>query len=105
MDGQKATFNVGQIVHHKLLNYRGVIIDVDPIFQGTDEWYDLMAYNHPPKDAPWYHILVDDAVYRTYVAEQNLEPDSTNEPVNHPEIDYFFDEYQNGSYVPHRTTN
>jgi len=69
---QKAKFTIGQIIHHKLFDYRGVIVDVDFRFLGSDEWYEQVARSHPPKDRPWYHVLVDNAVHQTYVAEQNL---------------------------------
>lgn len=100
-----AHFSVGQIVHHKLFNYRGVVIDVDPSFQESDEWYEKMARSRPPKDKPWYHILVDGAIHRTYVAERNLEPDNSNEPINHPEIDYFFSKFEKGIYLPRYPEN
>ncbi|MGI9303895.1 MAG: heat shock protein HspQ, partial [Gammaproteobacteria bacterium] len=51
-----AAFSVGQIVHHKLFDYRGVIYDVDPHFQGTDEWYEEVAKSRPPRNKPWYHV-------------------------------------------------
>ncbi len=57
-------FSVGQIVRHKLFDYRGVVVDVDPTFQSTEDWYQQMAKSHPPKDRPWYHVLVHDAVPR-----------------------------------------
>lgn len=101
----RARFSVGQLIHHKLFDYRGVIIDVDATFQGTDEWYETMALNRPPKNEPWYHVLVHDAVYRTYVAERNLEIDTSGDQVNHPELNYFFDDFQKGAYITHRSTN
>ena len=33
-----ALFEIGQIVHHRLFDYRGVVLDVDPDFQGGEEW-------------------------------------------------------------------
>ena len=59
-----AKFFVGQIVHHKKFDYRGVVFDVDATFQGTDEWYALVARSRPPKHMPWYHVLVDEASTR-----------------------------------------
>ena len=70
-----AKFNIGQIVHHARFDYRGVIIDVDPEFSGTDTWYDSVAKSRPPKDQPWYRVLVDGSECETYVAERHLEPD------------------------------
>ena len=101
----EARFRVGQLVHHRLFDYRGVIMDVDPAFQGTEQWYETMATSRPPKDAPWYHVLVHNAVHQTYVAEQNLEPDETGEPIDHPLIDEVFDRFENAAYHPRRRTN
>lgn len=98
-------FCIGQCVHHKLFDYRGVIIDVDPEFHGSQEWYDLIALSKPPKDKPWYHVLVHDSVHSTYVAEQNLEPDMSGEEINHPDVDLYFERYENGLYVPRAHSN
>ena len=92
-------FFVGQIVHHKKFDYRGVIIDVDAQFSGTDEWYEQVALSRPPKDKPWYHVLVDNSNQLTYVAERHLEKDSSKEPVNHPAITLYFDGFENGVYT------
>ena len=100
-----ANFAIGQLIHHTLFDYRGVVLDVDPYFHGSDEWYDTMARSMPPKDRPWYHVLVDGAVHRTYVAERNLEPDETGDPVRHPEIGDHFEGLEDGRYVPRRRGN
>ena len=91
-------FNVGQIIHHRLFDYRGVIVDVAPEFMGTEEWYDTVAKTHPPKDQPWYHVLVDEGDFNTYVSEQNLEPDLSNDSVDHPLVRSFFKTFENGKY-------
>jgi len=70
-----AKFSIGDIIQHKQFDYRGVIVDVDPHFLGTEDWYRKMARSKPPKDRPWYHVLVDGQSHQTYVAERNLEPD------------------------------
>lgn len=101
----KAEFSIGQIVHHKLFDYRGVIYDVDPDFQGTEEWYEQVARSRPPKDKPWYHILVDRQMMQTYVAERNLEPDDLDEPIEHPLLDRFFEKSEGGFYVLRKTSN
>ena len=101
----QAKFAVGQLVHHRLFDYRGVIFDVDPVFSGSDEWYEQVARSRPPKDRPWYHVLVHGAGHETYVAERNLEPDSTEEPIEHPELSDYFGDFRNGAYVPRRPSN
>ncbi len=91
-------FTVGQLVHHKLSDYRGVIVDVHPEYRGTDEWYDEVAKTQPPKDEPWYEVLVHDSSRVTYVADKNLELDVTGMPVSHPLIRVFFTEFDRGHY-------
>ncbi len=101
----RAKFGVGDLVHHRRFGYRGVVFDVDPTFQGTDEWYEEMARSRPPKDAPWYHVLVHEASHTTYVAERNLEPDDSDAPVRHPLVEHFFDEFDGGRYGRRRSLN
>ena len=73
MTDYKAKFQIGQIVHHKLFYYTGAIFDIDPFFQSSDEWYEQVAQSRPPKNKPWYHVLVHTAENTTYVAEQNID--------------------------------
>lgn len=98
--GFQPQFHVGQIVRHAMFGYRGVVFDVDPVFSGTEAWYDQVARSRPPKERPWYHVLVDGASHTTYVAERNLEPDPTPAPIDHPALDSVFAEYANGRYMP-----
>ncbi len=91
-------FFVGQLVHHKKFDYRGVVAHVDAEFSGSDEWYETMARSRPPKDAPWYTVLVDGAEHTTYVAERHLEPDSAGEQISHPALGMFFDRFGDGRY-------
>lgn len=95
-------FFVGQIVYHNRFNYRGVIADVDPAFQGTDAWYDQVARSRPPKDQPWYRVLVDGGEYETYVAERHLEVAPDSRPVTHPEVMTVFSGYKDGVYQQKR---
>ena len=94
-----ARFSIGDLVHHKLFDYRGVIVDVDPRLMLSDEWYETVARSRPPKDKPWYRVLVHDAIHETYVAERNLEPDAGNAPVRHPMVDIFFSNFGDGHYI------
>ena len=90
---------VGQVVHHRLFDYRGVVISADPHFQGTEEWYSQMARTRPPKDEPWYQVLVDNGDHMTYVAERNLEGDWSGHPVKHPLLAEYFRGYEEGKYL------
>ena len=98
----QAKFAIGQTIHHRLFDYRGVIYDADPVFLGTQEWYEQVARSRPPKDEPWYRVLVHGSDQETYVAQRNLEADLSGEPVLHPLTSHFFSTFQEGAYVPKR---
>jgi heat shock protein HspQ len=101
---QMAKFRIGQIIEHNRFNYRGVIFEVDPVFSLTDEWYETVARSRPPKDRPWYHVLVDNSVQVTYVAERHLAPATDTSEIRHPSIEEFFSSYRNGRYMPRQQT-
>jgi heat shock protein HspQ len=100
---RNAKFAVGQIVRHRLYPFRGVIYDVDPVFNNTDEWYEsIPAERRPSKDQPFYHLLAQNAQggpYEAYVSEQNLTPDGENGPVTHPMIDLLFERIAGDRYI------
>ena len=100
-----AKFNVGQLVQHTLFNYRGAVIDVDPVFENDDDWYEQVALSRPPKDKPWYRVLVHNTVHETYVAERNLQADNSVEAINHPMVNSYFDEFSEGRYSMQRQFN
>ncbi|MGD2112098.1 MAG: heat shock protein HspQ, partial [Gammaproteobacteria bacterium] len=102
---KQAKFSIGQCIHHRLFDYRGVIVDVDPEFLGEEEWYQAMARTRPPRNEPWYHVLVHDTGRETYVAERNLQVDETNEPINHPLVQEFFTQFEHGQYHSSRHIN
>ena len=100
-----AHFSIGDLVRHKLFDYRGVIADVDPHLMLSDEWYETVALSRPPKDQPWYRVLVHDAIHETYVAERNLEPDTSGEPIRHPLIKTHFRGFTDGHYLTSERSN
>lgn len=93
-----AKFFVGQLVHHTKFDYRGVIFDADATFQGSDEWYEQVARSRPPKNQPWYHVLVDGAEHTTYVSERHLEADESGVPINHPLVSALLGKFRDGHY-------
>ena len=101
----RVKFSVGELIHHRLFGYRGVVVDVDQNFQSTQEWYEAVAKSRPPKNKPWYHVLVHGSAHSTYVAEQNLEPDDSVESINHPMLKHFFSSFHNGVYVRNEPIN
>ena len=105
MTDSKAKFSVGELVHHLLFDYRGAIFDVDAEFQGSEEWYAQMARSRPPRNEPWYHVLVHNGTHTTYVAERNLEEDLEEDPIHHPLIKEFFDGFENSRYIIRRRAN
>ena len=95
---QTAQFAIGQIIHHKLFGYDGVIFEVDPYFMLSDDWYRRMARSKPRKDAPWYHVLVNNSIHTTYVAQQNLQACNEVDCINHPKIMSLFAGMEAGRY-------
>lgn len=98
---KNAKFQLGQVVRHRVYEFRGVVFDVDPIFSNTDEWWESIPEDvRPTKDQPFYHLLAEneDTEYIAYVSEQNLLADDTGEPVRHPQVGELFDEVDQGIY-------
>src|SRR5687768_2000872 len=96
-----AEFAIGDVVRHRLFDFRGVIFDVDPVFANSDEWYESIPEDiRPSKDQPFYHLLAENAEssYVAYVSQQNLLHDDTDEPVDHPAIGDMFDRFDEGRY-------
>src|ERR1700757_1968626 len=100
---RKAKFKIGQVVRHRLFPFRGVVFDIDPEFNNTEEWYQsIPAEVRPLKDQPFYHLFAENAEteYIAYVSEQNLLPDTSGEPVRHPQVAEVFEQDEKGSYRP-----
>ena len=105
MNNYKAKFKIGQIVHHKLFGYIGVVFDIDPFFQSSDEWYEQVARSRPPKNKPWYHVLVHAAEHTTYVAEQNLDFEENPKAIQHPLASSLFSKFDGVQYYLKSRTN
>jgi len=94
MINRLAKFGIGQVVRHRVFPFRGVIFDVDPTFNNTEEWWlSIPEEVRPRKDQPFYHLLAenDQNSYVAYVSEQNLLPDDSGEPVGHPHTSLIFE--------------
>ena len=94
----KPYYKIGQLIHHKLFDYRGVILKVEDYFKLTDRWYDNVAKSKPSKDKPWYSVLVHNQTHTTYVAERNLSPDDSEKEIIHPMVPIYFTTLKNGVY-------
>jgi heat shock protein HspQ len=101
-----ARFGIGDVVRHRVFDFRGVIFDVDPVFDNSEEWYSAIPEEiRPSKDQPFYHLLAEnsDSSYVAYVSQQNLLPDDEEGPVNHPAIPGMFEAFDGGRYqLKHR---
>jgi heat shock protein HspQ len=96
-----ARFAVGEVVRHRLFDFRGVVFDIDPVFANSDEWYEAIpAAVRPSRDQPFYHLLAENAEsnYVAYVSQQNLLPDAENGPVDHPQVPELFERFADGRY-------
>ena len=101
-------FAIGAVVKHRFLDFRGVIFDVDPEFNNTEEWYEsIPASIRPKKNQPFYHLFAENGhiFYVAYVSEQNLIRDHSGEPVGHPDVQDLFGPFQDGHYSIHFQMN
>src|SRR5690349_10267376 len=96
-----AKFKIGDVVKHRVFPFRGVVFDVDPVFDNTEEWLASIPEDvRPHRDQPFYHLLADNAetTYVAYVSEQNLEADESGEPCRHPLLREMFSSPKRGIY-------
>lgn len=107
-----AKFEIGAPVRHRVYGFRGVIFDVDPVFNNTDEWWENIPEDvRPRKDQPFYHLLAETpeperSPYIAYVSEQNLVPEEDDEdPIDHPELDEFFVGMRDGRFILRQKSN
>ncbi|MEM9009697.1 MAG: heat shock protein HspQ [Pseudomonadota bacterium] len=97
----KPKYAIGQVVRHRIHPFRGVIFDIDPIFDNTEEWWQAIpAEYRPRKDQPFYHLLAENetSYYVAYVSEQNLVVDQSGEEVEHPEVAKMFGPLEGDRY-------
>src|SRR5256886_2526852 len=98
-----AKFKIGDVVKHRVFSFRGVVFDVDPVFDNTEEWLASIPEDvRPHKDQPFYHLLAEntETTYVAYVSEQNLLPDNSGEPIRHSQVAEIFVKDKSGSYRP-----
>ena len=98
---RNAKYQIGQVVRHRIYPFRGVVFDIDAVFANTDEWYEAIpAEVRPHKDQPFYHLFAEneETEYIAYVSEQNLLPDTSGEPVRHPQVAEVFVKDGRGGY-------
>jgi heat shock protein HspQ len=96
-----AKFKIGDVVKHRIYPFRGVVYDVDPVFNNTEEWLAAIPEEiRPHKDQPFYHLFAenDHTTYVAYVSEQNLLPDESGRPCRHPMVPEMFEGPKSGSY-------
>ena len=98
-----AKYKIGQVVKHRVYPFRGVVFDIDPEFDNTEEWWEAIpAEVRPHKDQPFYHLFAENAEseYIAYVSEQNLLPDTSDQPIRHPQVNEVFEQDDSGVYRP-----
>ncbi len=102
----KARFGIGDVVRHRMFDFRGVIFDVDPVFANSEEWYESIPEDiRPKREQPYYHLLAenDDSSYVAYVSQQNLLPDAESGPVDHPNVEELFERFDGSRYRMRRS--
>jgi len=99
-------FGIGDVVRHRLFDFRGVVFDVDPVFANSEEWYESIPQDiRPPRDQPFYHLLAenDEQSYVAYVSQGNLVADADGGPIDHPTVPELFERFSEGRYRMRRS--
>ena len=97
----RARFDIGDVVRHRLHDFRGVVFDIDPVFANSEEWYESIPQDlRPRRDQPYYHLLAEneESSYVAYVSQQNLTADADAGPVDHPSVAELFEDFAEGRY-------
>ncbi|HEX7752714.1 MAG TPA: heat shock protein HspQ [Novosphingobium sp.] len=97
----RARFDIGDVVRHRLHDFRGVVFDIDPVFANSEEWYESIPQDlRPRRDQPYYHLLAEneESSYVAYVSQQNLTADADAGPVDHPSVAELFEDFADGRY-------
>ncbi len=97
----RARFAIGDVVRHRMFDFRGVIFDIDPVFANSEEWYEAIPEDlRPNREQPFYHLLAEneDSSYVAYVSQQNLMQDEDDSPVDHPSVPQLFEHFAEGRY-------
>lgn len=101
-----ARFAIGDVVRHRLHDFRGVVFDIDPVFANSEEWYESIPQDYrPAREQPFYHLFAEneESSYIAYVSQQNLVADGQGGPVEHPSIDMVFGDFVDGHYDLHHS--
>jgi heat shock protein HspQ len=97
-----AKFKIGQVIRHRVHAFRGVVFDVDPMLIDRVLSYGTidLTEGQQRRDQPFYYLFAENerTPYVAYVGEQDLEPDASDEPVNHPELDSMLEWDEDGGY-------
>jgi heat shock protein HspQ len=102
----RSRFGIGDVVRHRLFDFRGVVFDIDPVFANSEEWFESIPEDiRPRRDQPFYHLLAEneDSSYVAYVSQQNLVNDGEAGPVDHPSLPQLFERFRDGRYRMRRS--
>jgi heat shock protein HspQ len=97
----EARFAIGEVVRHRIFDFRGVVFDIDPVFANSEDWYQSIPEGvRPAKDQPFYHLFAEnaDSSYIAYVSQQNLLSDVEHGPISHPGINAVFEGWTGNRY-------
>lgn len=92
-----AKFNIGDYVIHTRQGYRGIVIDVDPLFQASGRYNPQALKRAFAQRNPWYRLLVDGSNQMTYVEEKVLQLDLNTQAIDNPQLGCYLIK-RNGQY-------
>ena len=91
-------FTIGQVVHHKQLGYRGVIVDVDGEFTLNSAKFPRTMLSQTSRKRPWYRILLDRDLEEVYVSQDYLALDVIEAEIENTDLCVYFSGFSRGRY-------
>ncbi len=94
----KPKFKRGNVVKHKIDGFLAVVTDYDMYFINDEEIY-TKDQSAPAKDKPWFYVLINKTNAISYIAQENLELVESPDEIEHPLVDFFFDDFDGEQYI------
>ncbi len=101
-EARSAKYTIGQVVRHRVYPFRGVVFDVDPTFDNTEEWWQCDSRGDPAPKGPAVLPSVRgkrrDRVCRLRVRAEPAARRHQVNPIRHPQVAEIFEDVENGVY-------
>jgi hemimethylated DNA binding protein len=92
-----APIRTGRVVRLRRSGARGVVVHRDPACARSETWYRSLP-DRPIREQAWCAVLLDDSAGVCYLAEEELELETSAHPVHHPLLYVYFACFDGAEY-------